>query len=119
MRLPEEPRGPNRLANWRGLCGSISGKITIANALRQFLLRRDHLAIVADEFGTVRGLVTLEDLIETLLGIEIVDENDRAADMRQLAVQLRKERTDKLRVRSETFGGALPATPINLEDINP
>jgi CBS domain containing-hemolysin-like protein len=71
--------------------------IAIGNALHQFLERREHLAIVVDEFGAVSGLVTLEDLIETILGVEIVDESDRTVDMRRLAIQLRDQRLRKLR----------------------
>jgi CBS domain containing-hemolysin-like protein len=44
-----------------------------------------HLAFVWDEFGGTAGLVSLEDVIETLLGVEIVDERDEVADMRELA----------------------------------
>jgi CBS domain containing-hemolysin-like protein len=52
--------------------------------------------IVKDEFGGTTGLVTLEDCIETLLGVEIMDESDKVADMRKLAKdQLREERKAK------------------------
>ena len=53
--------------------------------LNQFLKSRLHLAMVTDEYGGLAGLVTLEDLIETLLGSEIVDETDQAIDMRSKA----------------------------------
>ena len=53
--------------------------------LTTFLKFRRHIAIVADEYGGVAGLVTLEDLIETLLGEEIVDETDRVVDLQQSA----------------------------------
>ena len=52
--------------------------------------------IVKDEFGGTTGLVTLEDCIETLLGVEIMDESDKVADMRKLAKdQLKQERKAK------------------------
>ncbi len=57
--------------------------------LTTFLKFRRHIAIVSDEYGGVAGLVTLEDLIETLLGEEIVDETDRVVDLRQSARQHR------------------------------
>ena len=44
-----------------------------------------HLAIVVDDFGSIAGLVTMEDLMETLLGIEIMDETDTVADLQKLA----------------------------------
>lgn len=55
--------------------------------LTTFLKFRRHIAIVSDEYGGVAGLVTLEDLIETLLGAEIVDETDRVVDLQQSARQ--------------------------------
>jgi CBS domain containing-hemolysin-like protein len=62
----------------------------------QFLDRAAHIALVVDEYGDVRGLVTMEDLIETLLGTEIVDEADSVEDMRQLAQRHWQRRARKL-----------------------
>lgn len=50
-----------------------------------FIAKREHIALVIDEFGSVSGLVTMEDVIETLLGLEIMDESDNVADLQQLA----------------------------------
>jgi CBS domain containing-hemolysin-like protein len=62
---------------------------TLMDALMK---RRQHVAIVVGEFGETRGLVTLEDLIETLLGEEIMDEGDTVADLQVMARQLWKKR---------------------------
>lgn len=56
-------------------------------ALEIFLAGRAHQLIVIDQYGGVQGLVTMEDVLETILGAEIVDEADRFVDMRQLAKQ--------------------------------
>jgi CBS domain containing-hemolysin-like protein len=59
--------------------------IALPVLLEQFLKNRQHIAIVVNEHGGTDGLVTLEDLIETLMGMEIVDETDSTEDMRALA----------------------------------
>jgi CBS domain containing-hemolysin-like protein len=56
--------------------------------LKQFVQRREHLFLVVDEYGGSVGIVTLEDVIETLLGMEIVDETDSVEDMQKLAKEL-------------------------------
>ena len=58
--------------------------------------KREHLAVVIDEFGTVAGLVTLEDVIETLFGLEIMDETDSVSDLQEFARQKWEERAKKL-----------------------
>lgn len=47
--------------------------------------KREAVALVVDEYGSVSGLVTMEDVIETLLGLEIMDESDSIADLQVLA----------------------------------
>jgi CBS domain containing-hemolysin-like protein len=56
-----------------------------------------HIAMVQDEYGSSIGLVTLEDVVETLVGIEIVDEQDLTADMQELARELWTKRAAKMR----------------------
>ncbi len=56
------------------------------------LTQRQHIFVVVDEYGGVSGLITLEDLIETLLGHEIVDETDREVDLREMAKRRRIQR---------------------------
>lgn len=69
---------------------------TVGAAMQQVLERREPIAVAIDEHGGVSGLVTLEDLTETILGVEIVDESDRIADQRQAAAALRDQRLKRL-----------------------
>lgn len=68
--------------------------LSVSEVLREFLERREHLFAIYDEHGGFSGVVTLEDALETLLGIEIVDEYDSVTDMRQHARELWKKRRD-------------------------
>lgn len=70
----------------------VQEKDSVGTILDEFVRRREHLFIVKDEFGQFVGIITLEDAIETLLGVEIVDETDSVVDMRKLAVSKSKER---------------------------
>ena len=65
---------------------------TIATILDEFVKSHQQIFMVEDKFGTIVGLITLEDAIETLLGVEIVDEHDSVIDMRKLAIERRQKR---------------------------
>ncbi len=64
--------------------------------LNKLIEQHEHIALVVDEFGSVNGLVTQEDIIETLLGLEIVDESDSDADLQALARKLWKIRANRI-----------------------
>jgi CBS domain containing-hemolysin-like protein len=80
--------------------------------LRQLVDHGEHMAVAHDEFGVDAGIVTLEDLVETILGVEIVDESDPVPDLRELATRLRDERLRRNRQRwaerSASRAGGLP-----------
>lgn len=78
---------------------SVPERMTVSAAIEFFVKQKEHLALAVDEYGIVTGLVTLEDAIETLLGVEIVDEFDNITDMRQYALeqwQIRKNQIRKI-----------------------
>lgn len=74
---------------------TIPEEISVAAALDQFIKRKEHVFLVIDDYGSTTGLVSLEDAVETLLGVEIVDEFDSVADMRQYARELWRDRKQK------------------------
>lgn len=51
----------------------------------KMLEKREHISIIVDEYGCLRGVVSMEDVIETMIGVEIVDEDDVAVDMQAFA----------------------------------
>jgi len=69
---------------------SINENIPVSKALSSFTKVKGHMLIVTDGYDQTEGIVTLEDCIETLLGLEIMDELDTTADMRKLASQKMK-----------------------------
>jgi CBS domain containing-hemolysin-like protein len=75
----------------------VDDNITVAKLMDTLILNRAHLAMVLDDFGSVVGLVTMEDLFETLLGLEIVDESDKVEDLQKLALDKWKKRMDDQR----------------------
>lgn len=68
---------------------------------RGLLERRQHLAVVVDEYGGVVGVVTMEDVVETLLGLEIMDEGDRIEDLRKVARRRWLQRARRLGLVTE------------------
>ena len=59
--------------------------LSVAGVLPQLLEKRSQLAVAVDEYGVTAGVVTVEDVLETLLGLEIMDEKDSVADLQRLA----------------------------------
>lgn len=76
-----------RLADLAQPIPAFSEKTSVGSAMDAFIRKRYHIACVQDGHGGMAGIVTLEDLLETLLGREIVDETDTAEDMRRVALE--------------------------------
>ncbi len=68
----------------------INENIPISKVLDMFIKKKEHMFLVVDSYGQTEGIITLEDCIETLLGVEIMDESDTVEDMREYAKQKMK-----------------------------
>lgn len=92
---------------------------SVAKVLDEFIAKQDHIFLVIDEYGGTAGLITLEDTVETLLGIEILDESDRVADLRQLARRRYQAQLDLLeraaggQTRQSDIDDTLPEQPLS------
>jgi CBS domain containing-hemolysin-like protein len=74
----------------------VDRNVAIPNLFEKLVQEKEHIALVVDEYGSVSGLVTMEDVIETLLGLEIMDESDTESDMQELARLNWEKRAQKL-----------------------
>jgi CBS domain containing-hemolysin-like protein len=96
-------RGDEKLKALKREIPVVPESISLTALLERFLKNRQHIAIVVNEYGGTDGLVTLEDLIETLMGMEIMDETDDVRDMRALARQQWKERAKTMGLDADIF----------------
>lgn len=95
--------GQKKLVEFRRDMLMLAETATIYQAFQKMLARGVQISAVVDEYGSLEGLVTLEDLLETLLGVEIVDEADKTPDRQELARRLWRIRSRRpgLRVDEE------------------
>lgn len=93
-----EERGDNSVASLRRDIVAVGETLALTDLLNNLMERREHIAVVLDDFGGMAGIVTMEDIIETILGMEIMDETDTATDMRILAQKHREKRAKALSV---------------------
>lgn len=78
-------KGEENLASIRRDIIITDRELSIPDLFDKLIKEKEHIALVVDEYGSVSGIVSQEDVIETLLGLEIMDESDSVADLQQLA----------------------------------
>ena len=91
------------LAKFKRDLAVIPDALSASDCFDRLLRERSHIALVVDEYGSAQGLVTLEDVIETLIGLEITDELDRVEDMQVLARERWRKRMVEIGVDPDSI----------------
>lgn len=86
----------NTLENYRRDIHALSDTTSLSDAFDEILKQRAHIMVIIDEYGGMEGIITMEDILETLLGLEIMDESDKTADMQKYARQMWKKRAQHM-----------------------
>lgn len=76
----------------------VPNTIVIFTLWEKLLEKSEHIALIVDEYGGLDGVVTMEDIIETLLGLEIVDEKDTITDMQKYAKEKWEKEKEKIKM---------------------
>ena len=87
--------------------------VSLLSLFEQLLDRREHIALVVGEYGDAEGIVTLEDILETLIGSEIIDETDRVANMRDWARKRWYKRAKSMGLIAEDEPASSPSGKSN------
>lgn len=96
-----DEKGPEPLSILKRDLPITSMETPIPTLFESFIEKRTHLSIVVDEYGNTVGLVTMEDIIETLLGFEIMDESDKIPDLQAMARKNWERRAKRLGILNE------------------
>lgn len=94
------------LETYRRELHALSDKNSLSDAFDEVLHQRAHIMVIIDEYGGMEGIITMEDILETLLGLEIMDESDKTADMQHYARRMWKK-------RAQAMGISLPKDEDN------
>jgi CBS domain containing-hemolysin-like protein len=92
-----------RMSDLKREIQAVPESLPLPQLLERLLDSREHIALVVDEYGGTAGVVSMEDVVETVLGLEIVDEADKHKDMQELARQQWLKRARRLGMVSEDF----------------
>lgn len=80
---------------------SFTEETSVSDIWEIMLEKKEHISVILDEYGSLRGIVTLEDVIETMIGHEIVDEKDEVVDMQEYAKEQWKKAQEELLISDD------------------
>lgn len=86
----------NTLNRYRRDLNTLPDNYSLSDAFDEILHQRAHIMVIIDEYGGMEGIITMEDILETLLGLEIIDESDKTADMQEYARHMWKKRAQEM-----------------------
>lgn len=104
MALHEDPETKATLVSVRRPMAIASEKLQADRLFQRLVKERQQIMLVVEEHGVVVGLVTLEDVVETIFGFEIIDEDDHVADLQAYARELWKERAARMGLKTDDAG---------------
>ena len=88
---------------------------SVSNIWEKLLEKKEHISVIIDEYGSMRGIVTMEDVIETMLGFEIVDEKDEVVDMQELAKEQWQQVQNRQMARAKRLNSKKPESKLKSE----
>ena len=88
---------------------------SVSNIWEKLLEKKEHISVIIDEYGSMRGIVTMEDVIETMLGFEIVDEKDEVVDMQELAKEQWQQVQNRQMARAKRLNAKKPESKLKSE----
>ena len=104
-------RSDRKLAELKRKISLVPDTQPLRDLFTQFLDRREHIAVLVDQYGGMAGIVTMEDVVESLLGSEIVDESDVEIDMQKLARRRWERRAREMGVTDVLAPGPVEPPP--------
>ncbi len=91
------------LSDFRRPFQTVPDKTSASDLFDALMREKSHIALVVSEYGVVQGIVTLEDVVETLIGLEITDEQDKVEDMQALARKRWRERMEAIGIDPDSL----------------
>ena len=85
LNLLAEDKFDTKLGSIKRPIAAFNEETSVSDIWEALLKSKDQIALIIDDYGSFQGLITLEDIIETILGMEIIDESDTVTDMQQFA----------------------------------